>query len=206
MVLVGLFGGRPREHIFSLRSLWIPHRAPVICVLRLYQAMPSLPPLVGWGLVCWWRVWFGTRRSQCRSWMQIAWGVGPRALGGEGPQEVALRVAQWRVAHGVRLDEDFAFAFCSLEEATRDAGPDVAAAWQRARARSADENRWPWSTQQRWLGDSMAPVQQDLAAMAKLMEAAQLRAPIHVCCSCQGGPIRVHSACTIAMSIVSHKR
>ena len=67
-------------------------------------------------------------------------GSGPRAFGGEGPQEVALRVAQWRVAHGVRLDEDFAFAFCSLEEATRDAGPDVAAAWQRARARSADED------------------------------------------------------------------
>ena len=32
----------------------------------------------------------------------------------------------------------FAFAFCSLEEATRDAGPEVAVAWQQARARSAE--------------------------------------------------------------------
>ena len=47
-------------------------------------------------------------------------GSGPQALGGEGPQAVSVRVAQWRAAHGVRLDEDFAFAFCSLEEATRD--------------------------------------------------------------------------------------
>ena len=44
----------------------VPH-VPPLCVLRLYQAMPSLPPLVGWGLVCWWRVWFGPRRSQCSS-------------------------------------------------------------------------------------------------------------------------------------------
>ena len=61
-----------------------------------------------------------------------ALGSGPQALAGEGP-----RVAHWRAAHGVRLDEDFAFAFCSLEEATRDAGPEVAVAWQQARARSA---------------------------------------------------------------------
>ena len=65
-------------------------------------------------------------------------GSGPQALGGEGPQAVSVRVAQWRAAHGVRLDEDFAFAFCSLEEATRDAGPEVAVAWQQARARSAE--------------------------------------------------------------------
>ena len=43
-------------------------------------------------------------------------GSGPQAL---GPQAVSVRVAHWRAAHGVRLDEDFAFAFCSLE-ATRD--------------------------------------------------------------------------------------
>ena len=54
---------------------------------------------------------------------------------GSGPQAL---VAHWRAAHGVRLDEDFAFAFCSLEEATRDAGPEVAVAWQQARARSAE--------------------------------------------------------------------
>ena len=54
-------------------------------------------------------------------------GVDPRLWGA-----MAVRVAQWRAAHGVCLDEDFAFAFCSLEEATRDAGPEVAAAWQRA--------------------------------------------------------------------------
>ena len=65
-------------------------------------------------------------------------GSGPQALGGEGPQAVSVRVARWRAAHGVRLDEDFAFAFCSLEEATRDAGPEVAVAWQQARARSAE--------------------------------------------------------------------
>ena len=51
---------------------------------------------------------------------------------GEGPQAVSVRVG---AAHGVRLDEDFAFAFCSLEEATR---PEVAVAWQQARARSAE--------------------------------------------------------------------
>ena len=51
---------------------------------------------------------------------------------------MSVRVAHWRAAHGVRLDEDFAFAFCSLEEATRDAGPEVAVAWQQARARSAE--------------------------------------------------------------------
>ena len=62
-------------------------------------------------------------------------GSGPQALGGEGPQAVSVRVAHWRAAHGVRLDEDFAFAFCSLEEATR--GAEVAVAWQQARARSA---------------------------------------------------------------------
>ena len=71
------------------------------------------------------------------SWIRTA-GSGPQALGGEGPQAVCVRVAQWRAAHGVRLDEDFAFAFCSLEEATRDAGPEVAVAWQQARARSAE--------------------------------------------------------------------
>ena len=60
-------------------------------------------------------------------------GSGPQALGGEGPQAVSVRVARWRAAHGVRLDEDFAFAFCSLEKATRDAGPEVAVAWQQAR-------------------------------------------------------------------------
>ena len=65
-------------------------------------------------------------------------GSGPQALVGEGPQAVSVRVARWRAAHGVRLDEDFAFAFCSLEEATRDAGPEVAVAWQQARARSAE--------------------------------------------------------------------
>ena len=64
-----------------------------------------------------------------------ALGSGPQALVGEGPQAVSVRVAHWRAAHGVRLDEDFAFAFCSLEEATRDAGPEVAVAWQQARAR-----------------------------------------------------------------------
>ena len=31
---------------------------------------------------------------------------------------MSVRVAQWRAAHG-RLDEDFAFAFCSLEEQDR---------------------------------------------------------------------------------------
>ena len=39
-------------------------------------------------------------------------GSGPQALRGEGPQAVSVRVAQWRAAHAVRLDEDFAFAFC----------------------------------------------------------------------------------------------
>ena len=49
----------------------------------------------------------------------------PQALGGEGPQAVSVQVAQWRAAHGVRLDEDFAFAFCSVE---------MHVAWQRPRA------------------------------------------------------------------------
>ena len=75
-------------------------------------------------------------------------GSGPQALGGEGPQAVSVRVAQWRAAHGVRLDEDFAFAFCSLEEATRDAGPEVAVAWQQARARSAEGDSLGWAAGQ----------------------------------------------------------
>ena len=69
-------------------------------------------------------------------------GSGPQALGGEGPQ-VSVRVAHWRAAHGVRLDEDFAFAFCSLEEATRDAGPEVAVAWQQAGRQVSQASRPP---------------------------------------------------------------
>ena len=73
-------------------------------------------------------------RQASRTSILLAQPVDSQALGGEGPQGVA----HWRAAHGVRLDEDFAFAFCSLEEATRDAGPEVAVAWQQARARSAE--------------------------------------------------------------------
>ena len=66
------------------------------------------PCRVGWPLLCW------VPASLCH---KDGLGSGPQALGGEGPQAVSVQVAEWRAAHGVRLDEDFAFAFCSLKEA-----------------------------------------------------------------------------------------
>ena len=61
-------------------------------------------------------------------------------LGGDGPAVVAAQVARWRSAHGVQQDADFAYAFLSFEDADRVAGPELAAAWQQARARTAE--RW----------------------------------------------------------------
>ena len=60
-------------------------------------------------------------------------------------QVVAARVARWRTAHGLQLDEEFVFAFCSLEDAVRVARIEVAGAWQHARVTA-----WLWSMRRQW--------------------------------------------------------
>ena len=49
--------------------------------------MPSLPPLVGWPLLCWVPAWFCPQELRCRPWIRTAWEVDPRLWGARGPKQ-----------------------------------------------------------------------------------------------------------------------
>ena len=98
--------------------------------------MPSLPPLVGWPLLCWVPAWFWFRELRCRPWIRTAWGVDPRLWGARGPKQCPFGWLSGELPMASAWTRTL--PLLSAVWRRRDAGPEVAVAWQQARARSAE--------------------------------------------------------------------